>query len=95
MLGAERCGRAAGDFRFAEFEVGKRDGEGVNSALRAAGQRGDRRRIEAAAQEYADGHVGDQMARDGIFEQRPHLRCRRLRMHSSSAAARRGRRRLQ
>ena len=77
MIGAEALCCAPSGFRFAEFEIGERDCEGVNTALRAAGERGDGRRIEAAAKKYADRHIGDQMAGDCLLEQRAHSGCRR------------------
>ena len=49
VLGSEASRRAARFFGFAEFHVGESDGEGVNPALRTAGDGGNRRRIEAAA----------------------------------------------
>ncbi len=76
VLCAEAGGGAAGDFGFAVFGVRKRDGKSVNAALHAAGDGGESGGIDSAREKDSDGDVGDQVAANGIFEQRANGGCR-------------------
>ncbi len=70
MVGPQALRGVARDLGFAEFGVGECDGKSMNAFLHVAGERGDGGGIQAAAEKHADGNVRDEMAADGIFQQR-------------------------
>ena len=73
VIGSEAAGGAAGNFGFAEFGVGKRDRERVDSRAGVTGERGDGSGVNPAAEEDADGNIGYKMGGDGALEQRANV----------------------
>ena len=73
VLRAEALSRLPGEFPFAEVLLGEDDRKSVDVSSLAAGQRGERSGIDAAAQENPQRHIRDQVAANDIFEQRPQL----------------------
>src|SRR2546426_604898 len=73
VLRAEALSRLPGEFPFAEVLLGEDDRKSVDVSSLAAGQRGERSGIDAAAQENPQRHVRDQVTANDIFEQQPQL----------------------
>src|SRR5258708_2934820 len=73
MVGFEVLRFLARNFRLAETLLGKHDRERAQVTLATAGERYQRRGIEAAREEHAKRNVGDQVVADGFFQQRPQL----------------------
>src|ERR1700728_2748628 len=73
MLSSKAFCRPLRNRSFAEFCVGKRNRESMNSTLRLGRKRRDCRGIDSAAQKHADRYVRDYMTPYSILQQRANL----------------------